>query len=64
MYNAKLAETAYNAYRKRTGGKSAINGEPLIDFGQQSNLVRDAWDEAAEAVRKELEKPQQKQPGL
>lgn len=53
MKNYQLAKLAYEAYCKSRDWKS-VRGEPLPQFDAQSLELRDAWWEAADAVRREI----------
>lgn len=51
-----LAKIAYDAYCRRTGGKSAVTGDFLPAFDETPELVQSAWYAAAEAIYEQLEK--------
>lgn len=44
-------QVAYEAYCKSTGGVSAVSGETLPAWGDQSEEIRNAWEAAAAAAR-------------
>jgi hypothetical protein len=44
------AETAYEAYRKHTGGVSLISGQPIPPFSELSEAIQGAWAAAAAAL--------------
>ena len=46
-----LGRTAYEAYCVATGGKSAITGDTLPEFGATPELVQTAWIAAAQAIK-------------
>lgn len=46
-----LAQVAYDAYCKQTGGVSLISGDKLPEFDKLKLEIRDAWYAASEAVR-------------
>lgn len=39
----RIAEVAYDAYVKQTGGVSLISGERLPPFGVLKQSIKDAW---------------------
>jgi hypothetical protein len=43
-------QLAYNTYRVTVGGKSAVTGAPLPEFGETGHLVQAGWIAAAVAV--------------
>jgi thioredoxin reductase len=45
-----FGQVAYEAYCKKTGGKSAVTGESLPAWEDQSSEIREAWEAAAKAV--------------
>lgn len=47
----ELGMIAYNAYCESTGWVSAVSGESLPDWTEQSPEIRAAWNAAAEALR-------------
>lgn len=49
LQNAGLGKVAYDAYCAKRGWKS-VRGEPLPQFGEQSQELQDAWTVAANAV--------------
>ena len=50
MKTYEFAEIAYEAYRKKAGGKSLAMGVPIPEWSGLSQAIKDAWWEAAEAV--------------
>lgn len=50
----RLGKVAYDAYRATTGGHSAVTGQPLPEWEDQSEQIREAWSAAARAVRAEV----------
>ena len=53
MKNYYLGKIAYDAYCKSRNWKS-VRGEQLPHFDAQSCELKDAWLEAAEAVKREI----------
>lgn len=47
---ANLAEIAYEAYRKQSGGVSLVSGQPIPAFEELQDDIKVAWHEAAQAV--------------
>lgn len=47
-----LGRHAYEAYCSATGWKSAVSGVPLPYWEQQTDQIRGAWTQAAEAVKR------------
>ena len=45
-----LAKVAYDAYVKAAGGVSLVSGEPLPEFDQLPENIRQAWDASSQAV--------------
>lgn len=45
-----VGKIAYEAYSAKTGHRSAVSGEPLPSWEEQSQEIRDAWQASAEAV--------------
>jgi hypothetical protein len=45
-----LGQVAYEAYCEKTGGRSAVTGEPLPTWEDQAPEIRAAWTTAGEAV--------------
>ncbi len=53
MYKSP-GECAYAAYAEKSGHKSLVTGADLPQWASLRPLIRDAWNEAASAVRKFL----------
>ena len=47
----KIGQIAYEAYFKYSQGKSLISGASLPQWDKQDDIVRAAWEAAAEAVK-------------
>jgi hypothetical protein len=45
-------QTAYEAYRESSGGKSLVSGVALPQWRALSREIRHAWEAASEAVLK------------
>lgn len=45
-----MGETAYNAYRDYTGGKSLVSGQPIPEWANLPTVIQSAWNAAAAAV--------------
>ncbi len=60
MKDYRLAEIAYEAYRKQSGGKSLVSGQPIPSFSELKPEIQEAWYEAAGAVGEEIIKQMQK----
>jgi hypothetical protein len=45
-----LGRAAYTAYCQTTGGRSAVTGDVLPAWEDQSPIIREAWRAAADAV--------------
>lgn len=43
-------QVAYRGYFEASGGASLISGQPLPQWHEQSQAIREAWDAAAAAV--------------
>jgi len=56
MKDYTYAELAYNAYCNTRNWKS-VKGDPLPQFHDQSQELKDAWWEAAEAVKNHYRSP-------
>lgn len=50
MPDERIAEIAYEAYRKSSGGKSLISGAPIPEFAALPEAIKVAWKAAADAV--------------
>lgn len=50
-----MAETAYEAYRAHTGGKSLATGADIPPFADLPLAIKDAWAASARAVMIEYE---------
>ena len=48
--NTSNGQTAYEAYREYSDGKSMVSGAPLPTWAGQDERICDAWEAAAEAV--------------
>ena len=49
-----LAQIAYEGYVETTGGVSIITGHKLPPFENLDERIKDAWYNAAKAVREEI----------
>lgn len=49
-----LGKAAYDAYRKQSGGRSLISGQPIPDFGVLPDRIQNAWVHAAIAVARQM----------
>jgi hypothetical protein len=49
-----LGKIAYEAYRKDSGGKSLISGQPIPAFDILPEAIQHAWSEAAHAAAEEI----------
>ena len=54
MIDREAAPIAYAAYAKVTGGKN-FRGDPMPEFGDLPETIREAWTAAAEAIRERTE---------
>lgn len=50
-----LGQVAYEAYAESTGWKSAISGAPLPTWDAQADVIKTAWEAAANAVADSVE---------
>ncbi len=48
----RAGQAAYEAYVRGVGGRSAVTGNELVAWDQQSRAVKQAWSDAAAAVLK------------
>lgn len=48
------AKIAYDAYKRRSGGRSAFSGDPLPEFEKLNGLIQRCWAMAARAVEEEV----------
>lgn len=49
-HDYRAAETAYEAYRADTDGKSLVSGQPIPEWDKLSSPIKKAWGAAADAV--------------
>lgn len=45
------ARAGYEGYKRATGGRSAVTGDPLPEWDALPDGVQNAWFAAAEAIR-------------
>lgn len=49
-----LGQVAYEAYCEHTGWKSIRSGEELLQWADQSDAIKEAWEVSADAVSLEV----------
>lgn len=55
-------QIAYEGYRKASGGKSLISGQPLPEWDGLTSAIQAAWEASGEAVMKAGWKPASEPP--
>lgn len=49
--NRTIGQIGYDAYRQHTGGKSLATGQPIPEWSELPQAIRDAWEAAGNATR-------------
>lgn len=52
MRDDYLGESCYNAYKRKSEGKSLVSGNTLPAWDNLPAVIRDAWNAAAAEVRR------------
>lgn len=50
----RLARAAYEGYRKHTGGKSLATGQPIPEWYDLPDPIKDAWKASITAIQQEI----------